>query len=448
MDWLLYTLIGILLGYCTAAWYIHRKKIREDLITFYGPIMAIKTRRIGFFDRFRSISTVLRIYGSLGIAMVAVVSVAMTILVLSAFHREVVQPPPPEGIFSLQNMLALPGVNQFIPFTIPVLLAIAITIAVHELGHGILCRVEGILVKSMGVLLLVIPIGFFVEPDEADLERTPPVPKSRMFGAGIVNNLFAGIASFVLLFLLLGMLVPVPGPVIYRIVEGSPAYNASVPLGSVILAVDGNPVSSVEDVTRVLNGARPGETLRLMVLPADAVRGLAPGIPPPEGTTYTLNLGSLPGRSFGYMGVYYYPAEAVLQEMKNLDSPLGYIVMSVLPIDILPMYNQYPELHLIFLESPDMAFYRIPFPLFWGVAHFLFWCGWFNFMVGTFNALPMVPLDGGFIMKEGVAGLLRRIGKPQFIDRVVLTISMVIFALILLIVTIPSIAGLAAAVGP
>jgi membrane-associated protease RseP (regulator of RpoE activity) len=69
-------------------------------------------------------------------------------------------------------------------------------------------------------------------------------------------------------------------------------------------------------------------------------------------------------------------------------------------------------------------------------------------MVGTFNALPMVPLDGGFIMKEGIAGLLRRIGKPQFIDRVVLTISMVIFALILLIVTIPSIAGLVTAIGP
>jgi hypothetical protein len=44
-------------------------------------------------------------------------------------------------------------------------------------------------------------------------------------------------------------------------------------------------------------------------------------------------------------------------------------------------------------------------------------------------------------MKEGMAGLLRRLGKPQLIDRITLVISLVLFALIILIVTIPSIAS-------
>ncbi len=239
MDWLPVVLLIVLILYGVIAWIIRKRRIREDIITFYGPVMAIKTRRIGFFDRFRSISTVLRIYGSIGIAMVVVVSVLMTLLVLFSLRLEVAQPPPASGVFEPRNWFVIPGVNQFIPLTLPVLLAIAITIAIHEFGHGILCRVEGIVVKSMGVLLFVVPIGFFVEPDEEELERTPPVAKSRMFGAGIANNLVLGVACFVALIVLLGALTPVPGPIVYMLQGDSPAYNASVPLGSVIQEVNG-----------------------------------------------------------------------------------------------------------------------------------------------------------------------------------------------------------------
>jgi hypothetical protein len=51
-------------------------------------------------------------------------------------------------------------------------------------------------------------------------------------------------------------------------------------------------------------------------------------------------------------------------------------------------------------------------------------------------------------MKEGVTGLFRRIGKPQLADRAVLAVSLVILTLIILIVTIPSIAKLLTMVGP
>jgi membrane-associated protease RseP (regulator of RpoE activity) len=440
VDWLPFVLAIILVLYGVIAWIIRKRKIREDIITFYGPIMAIKTRRIGFFDRFRSISTVLRIYGSLGIAMVVIVSVLMTILVIFSLRLEVAQPPPVQGVFEPRNWFVIPGVNQFIPFTLPVILAIAITIAIHELGHGILCRVEGILVKSMGVLLFIIPIGFFVEPDEEELERTPPVPKSRMFGAGIANNLVLGFACFGILILLLGAVAPVPGPIIYMLQGDSPAYNASVPLGSVIQEVNGQKVASISDVSRLLNGTKPGDTINLTVLPADVVRDLPASGPEPVGATYTFNLTSAPDRSYGYMGVSYYNADVVVTVLKNFGSAEGFLILSYLPVDILE--NRIPQLHLLLMNSPDEAFFRAPFPLFWGVIHFFFWCGWFNFMVGTFNALPMIPFDGGFIMKEGVAGLLRRLGRPQFLDRVTLIISLAIFALIVLIVTIPLIVRL------
>jgi membrane-associated protease RseP (regulator of RpoE activity) len=378
--------------------------------------------------------------------MVVVVSVAMTALVLFAFRTEVVNPPPATGVFEIRNWFVIPGVNQFIPLTIPVLLGIIITIAIHEVGHGILCRVEGILVKSMGALLFVIPIGFFVEPDEDELERAPPVPKSRMYGAGIANNLVLGFACFGILILLLGAVTPVPGPIIYMVQGDSPAYNASVPLGSVIRELDGKRVSTPEDVSRILSGTKPGDTVGLTVLPADVVRDSPATGPEPPGTTYNISLGSAPDRIYGYMGINYYDTARIAGVLNGLGSPTGLLILSVLPVDILE--NQWPPLHVILMFTPEEAFFRAPFPLFWGVVHFFFWCGWFNFMVGTFNALPMIPFDGGFIMKEGVTGLFRRIGKPQLADRAVLAVSLVILTLIILIVTIPSIAKLLTMVGP
>jgi membrane-associated protease RseP (regulator of RpoE activity) len=445
VDWLPVLLLILLVVYGVAAWIIRKRKIREDIITFYGPIMAIKSHRIGFLDRSRSMAPILRIYGSLGIAMVVIVSALMTILVFLSVGIEVVNPPPPTGVFSPPNWFVIPGVNQFIPFTLPVILAIAITIAIHELGHGILCRVEGILVKSMGVLLFIIPIGFFVEPDEEELERTPPVPKSRMFGAGIANNLVLGFACFVILILLLGAVTPVPGPIIYALQGDSPALNASVPLGSVIQEVNGKRVASIGDVSRLLNGTKPGDTINLTVLPAEVVRDLPATGPEPVGTSYIFNLTSAPDRSYGYMGVSYYNTDELVAVLRNLGSAEGFLILSYLPVDILE--NRIPQLHLLLMNSPDEAVLRAPFPLFWAVIHFFFWCGWFNFMVGTFNALPMVPFDGGYIMKEGVGGLLRRIGRPQLADRLVLAISLVILALIVLIVTIPLIVRLITIMG-
>jgi membrane-associated protease RseP (regulator of RpoE activity) len=439
VDWLLpVAFLAILAVYGLIAWYIKRKRIREDIITFYGPVMAIKTSRIGIFDRFTPLATILRIYGSIGIAMVALVSVGMTLLVIFAFRVEVANPPAPTGVFSLQNWAAIPGVNQFIPFTVPVILAIALTIAIHEFGHGILCRVEGILVKSMGVLLFVIPIGFFVEPDEEELERTAPVPKSRMFGAGIANNLVLGFAGFGVLILLLGAVTPVPGPIIFETLVGSPAYQAGVPLGSVIQEVNGQRVAGIADISRILEGTKPGDTISLTLIPAGVVRDLPAGSPVPAGTTYTFNLSSSPDRSYGYMGVNYFNTGGVVSVFGNLWSPGGLLLLAYLPVDILQ--NQFPPLHLLLMYTPVEAFFRAPFPLFWGVVHFFFWCGWFNFMVGTFNALPMVPFDGGFIMKEGVEGFARRIGRPRIADGLVLAISLLILVLLILILAIPYIA--------
>ncbi|NYZ78361.1 hypothetical protein H0N96_03095 [Candidatus Micrarchaeota archaeon] len=81
-----------------------------------------------------------------------------------------------------------PGVTLLIPFvTVPweAIFAIVIIMIVHELAHGVLCRIEKIRLRSSGLLLLgFLPIGAFVEPDEKQLAKAALPKKRRILAAG------------------------------------------------------------------------------------------------------------------------------------------------------------------------------------------------------------------------------------------------------------------------
>jgi hypothetical protein len=91
MNWIL-PVILLIAVYAAIAYYIHSRKLWEDRITFYGPIMAIKTNRIGFFDKFIAFRTFFRIYGTAGVAAVIIVSVFITLMLFiscpAGAHRD------------------------------------------------------------------------------------------------------------------------------------------------------------------------------------------------------------------------------------------------------------------------------------------------------------------------------------------------------------------------
>ena len=85
MNWLL-ILVLLIAIYAAVALIIYTKKLFADNITFYGPIMAIKSSKTAFFDWFTRISPILRIYGSIGVIVVVVVSVLITFLLFFALQ--------------------------------------------------------------------------------------------------------------------------------------------------------------------------------------------------------------------------------------------------------------------------------------------------------------------------------------------------------------------------
>jgi membrane-associated protease RseP (regulator of RpoE activity) len=428
MDWILPVVI-LVTAYALAAYYIHKKKLWQEYITFYGPFMAIKTEKVGFFDRSIKFRTFLRLYGTLGVAMVVIVSALMTVMLFFSVQHIVVQRPPLTAANELKNVLAIPGVNDFIPFTFAVWLGLLATMVVHEFGHAVLCRVEGIRVKSMGVLMAVIPIGAFVEPDEEDQEKTKGLAKMRMFGAGITNNILLGIACFALVVFLLGFAVPVSTPLIHGVYVDSPANAAGVTPNSIIREVNGFPVSSRDEVATLLNTTKPGDSITLLT--------------ETKGTTslHSLTLAAWPAemstRTSGFMGVTYYDAPVVKEQFRLFYEPVGLIILLAIPIYTITDPASFSQFSLLTIDSMEAIMWQVPFPQYWTVIQLLFWCGWFNLVVGTFNALPLVPLDGGYILREGVERIMDRKGLLKYSGYVSGAVSYVMLAVLVAVVVLP-----------
>jgi membrane-associated protease RseP (regulator of RpoE activity) len=425
MNWIL-LIIFLIAAYAAIAYYIHSRKLWEDHITFYGPILAIKTNRVGFFDKFAAFRTFFRIYGTTGVIVVIIVSVFITFMLFLSVRYTLLVQPEPTGIYKPQNILLIPGINEYVPSTLAVWLAFIITIAVHEFGHGILCRVENIKVKTMGALIAIIPIGFFVEPDEEELDKTKGMAKVRMFGAGITNNLVVGFSCFFLLILCMGLVTPVSQPVIHGVYKDYPAASAGIPTGSIVTAVNGVPVNSRSDVSTILNTTKPGNTLTLTVEKDKIVKDYP--------LTLTAWPGDTLGRTSGFMGVEYYDGAAVMSVIQGMLSPLGFFQFLIVPF---ANDSGVQFLRILAFETPDTIYYQVPFEGFWGVVHLLFWCAWININVGIFNAIPMIPLDGGYIFKEGVDRLLDRRGLLKYSSYVTGAVTYLMLIVLVSLIALP-----------
>lgn len=429
MDWIILAIVLPVIIYAIVAFYIYTTKIWQDTITFYGPIMAIKTDRVGFFDRFLSLRAFFRAYGTIGVILVILISVAMVGLLLFSLYFTIQTRPEPTAVNEIGNVLAIPGVNQFIPFTFAVWFGLIVTMVVHEFGHAILCRIEGIRVKTMGILLAVIPIGAFVEPDEEDQENTKGLSKMRMLGAGITNNIVIGIICFAALILLLGMAVPLTTPLIKSVYVDYPAANAGIQPDSVVTNINGLDVTNRDQVATVLDATKPGDTVSI-VTEKEGAR-----------STYSLTMAKWPSeisnKTSGFMGVTYYDAPAIKQIFSNLATPFGMLILMAIPIYVILDPQQWGGFLILVNDTTDSVMWSVPFPGFWLVIQILFWCGWFNLAVGTFNALPLVPLDGGYILKAGTDWLLERRGLLKYSGYVVSGVSFAMLFVIIAIFMLP-----------
>lgn len=112
----------------------------------------------------------------------------------------------PEQASPVQPLI--PGVTISVDSMPWFLLGAGVIILTHELGHGIMCYVEGVEVKSTAVMLAVITFGGAVEPDEESMEQASLMSKMRIFAIGSLVNLATGLLT-IPLFIAFGRIMPV-----------------------------------------------------------------------------------------------------------------------------------------------------------------------------------------------------------------------------------------------
>ncbi len=255
-------------------------------ITAYGPILMFRTTKgQEFLDRLAVHKRFWRTFANIGLPLMLIGMLVMFILVLfidymmiKSFQMQTV--PQPGKFNEPQNIFLIPGINEYIPLEWGII-ALIVTLVVHEFSHAILCKVEGIKVKSMGIIVALVPIGGFAEPDDEQLlgkkeEKTEPEtgpvePKKlatrservRVLSAGVMANFVTAFVAFVLFFSLLGSISPVGDVMVTSVVPGYPADLAGVKPDMILTGINDKEVNTAHDFILYTKTLQPGNNVTL-----------------------------------------------------------------------------------------------------------------------------------------------------------------------------------------
>ncbi|MEF8852633.1 MAG: site-2 protease family protein [Haloarculaceae archaeon] len=255
VNTLTWVLAGVVL-YTAAMLALRARGMLPDSVRVSGPIVTLRTGRgRAFLDRLAAPRRFWRAWGNFGVGIALVVMVGAAAAVFTSAIAAV-EEPERTAIQNPQNVLVIPGVNDFLPLAAApeIVFGLVVGLVVHEGGHGLLCRVERIDIDSMGLAFLAfIPIGAFVEPDEESRNAASRGSQTRMFAAGVTNNFFITFLAFVLLFgPVSGSVSVAPGAPVGSTIDGGPADRAGIEYGDVVTQVEGQPVANFSEFDAAL----------------------------------------------------------------------------------------------------------------------------------------------------------------------------------------------------
>jgi len=327
---------------------IFNKKLEKYGVNVNFPILMWKTKRLrGFIDRTANRSPKFwKWFMNIGIFVSAGFMVFMAISLV--YSLTTIRTTP--SVSLIVPGVEIPGSPIFIPF-LSGFIALATVIIVHEFGHGILARVEKVNIKSIGLLLFAILPGAFVEPDDEQINKLSRPAKLRIYVAGSISNLSLAAIALIIMTLLSSCIIPAvfheDGVSITRLTDDGNA-KTYVSEGMIIKSIDNYTINKSSDYIKAVSSLKPNHTIHMTT----------------DHGSYNFKLKANPANtSLGYMGIQ---AQSHYVLNNNFNLP---ILNSILPILL-----QLPELFT--------------------------WIFFLNFAIGTFNLLPMKPLDGGYLFEN------------------------------------------------
>lgn len=403
-----------------------RKRPLPGNLEFHGPLLFWRTQ-LGkkAIERVARPRRFWNAVADAGIVLTWIVGLLVFVLLITSVVPYFVAPdvvketaPPPEFL------LGIPGVNPLIPVGYG-LLALVLALVIHEGSHGVMAYVARMRVKSLGLVAFVIPIGAFVEPDEEDLAKATTREKNRLFAAGPTSNVvLALVAGSLLSFAFLGNVAIAnegEGVILASVESGSAADRAGLREGDVVTAIGDQRVTKRDDYTAAMNRTSAGQVVDVAIL-RDGVRFVLSATLTDKAdyvASRTQDQDAIDeARGKGFLGVSGIGLDGIAGIEKSLRAPFGSLsdfffylgypfFIFANGVDV--MAEPYRDLFTV--QGPMAA---LPEPVFWGLASLLYWIVWINLMLGTFNALPAGPLDGGQMFR---ATLWDRLMRRYGVDR-------------------------------
>lgn len=458
-DWGYVLAIVLTAVYALAIYGLHRKGWlgRDKRFSLLGPLLMIKTPRgRNFLERvaYRS-RRFWNAFGDIGIVLALGSMIFMVVLLVwEAIKVTQINAPAPAA----SEAIGLPGINPVIPIGYGIL-ALIIAVGLHELCHGVLARANDIKIKTLGVLFCVVPVGAFVEQDDDEMRNASARRRDRVAAAGVMSNFVMAIGFFLALSLVVSSSVHTEanGVGVEGVISGTPAQNISLQAGDIIVAVNGTQTPNLGELREALGAAHPGQTVPLTYF--DQSSGTLTTTDVKLTSVYAFE--SEPGnnasvnateKKSAFLGVAEYPitpqnvtgfltdpfgpvSSGLTGPPLNLPAPLaGGLFFLALPFaDEQPVQGS--EAKMFSVSGPLGA---LPDDGAWVLINTLYWLVWMNILLGLTNALPAVPLDGGFLFRDAMTGLVKRVRGgwstvqiENAVGRLSLLATIVIFGLIL-----------------
>ena len=325
-----------------------------------------------------------------------------------------------------RGVLLIPILNPFFPVTYG-LIALIITLVIHEAGHGIVARVHNIRVESTGILLFLgIPVGAFVNIEQELLVKASMKQKSAILTAGALNNMILAAISLITLYFVISTLTPIAtsdesktGVVVMSVNDGSLASKIGLSKESIIQTIAGQKVHGVDDLGNILRS------------------NLGHNIPitwqDKTGQKITRSI-SLPpfASNRGILGIAITDItpnpSLVLQRYKSwfTSNPIALLAPPTLGQGMLLV--PYSDLMAPKYESNILG---SSFPI---IANILFWIWFINFNVGIFNALPITFLDGGSWYSSLIES---RTQKASMVKNASLLLSLIMIGIVIMSIALP-----------
>lgn len=438
---------SIVFAYFAIALFLKRKGILDKYnASLHGPLLMIRTNKgKKLIEKIAEKKRFWKAFGSFGVVYCFIVMAFMVILFVWQFWFLLaldLSPAQKAGLPGPEMALLLPGLNPLLPFELIfyIILALIVAIIVHEFSHGILTVASKLKVKSLGLLLIIFPIGAFCEPDEEGLKKTKRTNRMRVYAAGPMSNfVVAFVVLFLFSFVFMSAVQPIDGAEVLYAYDDTPADEIGLSAGTLIISINDTLVDTISDCGYAISEIEPYHTVNISYIYAGKTVHTQVNLT--SWFNYTQNESH---RNLSFLGVGFNTVKGdYVSSLKNplmYKFPNGFLNVYILPIA--GFYTGYNPLNSPFTDNFEITgpLGALPDGVFWGIVNALYWIFWLNLLVGMFNVLPIIPFDGGFLYLDALSSLVKRIKKDMSDEKrdfIVKNITLITSLIILFLVLFP-----------